>query len=355
MSAAHANLRVWQHAPGPTPEWDIEAIDFSDIVGWLEDDHCAALACYLRSVEQADVTLPKPERDDLGGVLPARDAARAFFEESFRPYKVSAAPGLLTSYFEPVLKGSRLPSPAFPIPVYGRPPELMPLPPAHPLLAQGLTAARDHGGAFEPYFTRAAIEEGALAGRGLEILYLADAIEAFVMHVQGSGLIELDDGARTQLTFDGKNGHPYASVARHLIERGLLGSEDADLDGMMACLRAHPDARSFMQENKSYIFFKELGPAEEGPKGSLGVKLYPGRSLAADPAYHRLGLPLWVSAPDLTFEGGPFRRLVVAQDTGSAIKGPQRGDIFAGTGSDAQKSAGRVRHKCEFIILKPKC
>ena len=346
----------WQHTPGVdslSVKTAVEATSFQDIEGWREDDHCAALACYLRSAGLANAGLPTPDRGSISALLADRDKARQFFEQAFLPLRVAAKPGLLTSYFEPVLKGSRKPSPAFPIPVYRRPADLQFLPSGHELLAANLTAARDLGGSFEPYFTRADIERGALAGRGLEILYLADAIEAFIMHVQGSGLIELDGGSQARLTFDGKNGHPYTSVARCLIERGLLLAKDADLDGMVSCLRAHPDARAFLQENKSYIFFKEMDPAEAGPKGSSGVQLQAGRSLAADPLYHRLGIPIWVSAPGLSFEGRPFRRLTVAQDTGSAIKGAQRGDIYAGQGVGARSVAGRVRHACEFIVLQP--
>ena len=120
------------------------------------------------------------------------------------------------------------------------------------------------------------------------------------MHVQGSGLIELDDGTEARLTFDGKNGHPYTSVAKRLIERGALAAGDADLEGMVSWLRAHPNPAALLHENKSYIFFKEMDPAEPGPKGSLGAQLFAGRSLAADPHHHRLGMPLWVSAPELT-------------------------------------------------------
>ena len=154
----------------------------------------------------------------LGALLTDRGKARQFFEENFAPFRILAEPGLLTSYFQPVLKGSRSPSPAFPIPVYRRPADLKPLPLGHALTADGLTAARDAQGRFEPYFTRAEIDEGALAGRGLEILYLADAIEAFIMHVQGSGLIELDDGTEARLTFDGKNGAPL-HVCRQVSHR----------------------------------------------------------------------------------------------------------------------------------------
>ena len=345
----------WQHSDVAVAKPQVEAVAFADIPGWAEDDHCAALGCYLRSVDLANANLPKPAEDSLAALLADRGKARQFFEQTFVPFRILAEPGLLTSYFQPVLKGSRAASPAFPIPVYRRPADLKPLPPGHALIADALTAARDVHDRFEPYFTRAEIEAGALTGRGLEILYLADAIEAFIMHVQGSGHVELDDGTQARLTFDGKNGHPYTSVAKRLVERGHLSARDADLEGMISWLRAQPDPSALLQENKSYIFFKEMDPAEPGPKGSLGAQLYAGRSLAADPLYQTPGIPIWVSASGLTFDGRPFRRLVVAQDTGSAIKGAQRGDIFAGTGGEAGRVAGRIRHKCEFIVLQPRC
>jgi membrane-bound lytic murein transglycosylase A len=352
---AEDNLWRWQHTQAHIAKPPVEAEAFAHMPGWLEDDHCAALACYLRSVDLANAELPKPAEDALAALLTDRGKARRFFEENFVPFRILAGPGLLTSYFQPVLKGSRTPSPAFPIPIYRRPEDLATLPFGHALTANELTAARDAQGRFEPYFTRAEIEEGSLAGRGLEILYLADAIEAFIMHVQGSGLVELEDRTEAQLTFDGKNGHPYTSVAKRLIERGALAAKDADFEGMVSWLRAHPNPATLLHENKSYIFFKEMEPAEPGPKGSLGAQLFAGRSLAADPHYHSLGMPLWVSAPELTFDGQPFRRLVVAQDTGSAIKGAQRGDIFAGTGIEAGRVAGQIRHSCEFIVMQPRC
>jgi len=352
---AEDSLWRWQHSETRIAKPAVDAVAFADMAGWADDDHCAALACYLRSVDLANTKLPKPAEDIIGALQADRERARQFFEENFAPFRILTEPGLLTSYFQPVLKGSRRPSPAFQIPVYRRPADLKPLPPGHELTADGLTAARAAQGRFEPFFTRAEIDAGALAGRGLEILYLADAIEAFIMHVQGSGLVELDDGTGVRLTFDGKNGHPYTSVARCLIERGHLAAKDAHLEGMVSWLRAHPNPAALLHENKSYIFFKELDSAEVGPKGSLGAQLYRGRSLAADPLYHTLGIPIWVSAPELAFDERPFRRLVVAQDTGSAIKGAQRGDIFAGAGSEAGRVAGRIRHKCEFIVLQPRC
>ncbi len=344
----------WQHSgdrPAPPPA---ERIEYADIAGWSEDNHCDALACYLRSADLAVEPMPKPNSATLPALLADRAKARGFFEEAFAPFRLHAAPGLLTSYFEPVLQGSRRPSPRFRIPVYRRPSDLEPLPEGHPLAAMGLTAGRRTERGFEPYPERAEIEAGALEGQGLELLYLDDAIDAFIMHVQGSGRIEFGDGTAARLTFDGKNGRPYTSIAKRLIERGDLTAEQADLAGMAGWLRAQPDPAGTLNENMSYIFFRELEPLSDGPRGSMGAGLSKGRSLAADPLYHALGMPIWVAAPRLVFEGLPFRRLTVAQDTGSAIRGPMRGDIFAGSGAEAGRIAGKIRHACEFIVLKPR-
>jgi membrane-bound lytic murein transglycosylase A len=351
-----ANLRAglwrWQHSRSAVTQPDLEPIGFDGIAGWAEDDHAAALECYLQSASLTGMPVPGP--GDVQALLKDRQKARAFFEATFAAFRIMAAPGLLTSYFEPVLKGSRTQSAAFPVPLYRRPPDLSPLLPGHPLSDRGFTAGRETPGGFEPYFTRAEIEAGALAGKGLEILFVADRLEAFVMHVQGSGRIELDDGTAVRVTFDGKNGHPYTSVAKRIVELGHLTREEADLEGMLAFLRAQPDPQTFLNENKSYIFFKELEGFPAGPRGSSGAELRPGRSLAADPLYHAPGTPIWVVAPGLDYEGAPLRRLLVAQDTGSAIAGPQRGDIFAGMGGDARRFAGRARHVCEFIVLRPR-
>ncbi len=344
----------WQHGGAPAAPFPAERIGFGDIEGWRDDDASAALACYMRSVNLAARPLPKPGAASLPALLADRSEARGFFEDNFAPFRLLAEPGLLTSYFEPVLRGSRTPSARFHIPVYRRPSDLEPLPRGHALAALGLTAGRKTGGGFAAYPERAEIEAGAIRGQGLELLYLDDAIDAFIMHVQGSARIAFEDGAAARLTFDGKNGHPYRSIARLLIERGALAAEDADLGGMIAWLRAEPDRRAVLAENKSYIFFRELPAAAAGPRGSLGAELYPGRSLAADPLYHTPGMPIWVSSPRLIFEGRPFRRLGIAQDTGSAIRGPQRGDIFAGSGEEAGRVAGRIRHSCECIVLGPK-
>ncbi len=349
---AQGALWRWQHSRAGVPALRVEPAGYQSIEGWAADDHRAALECYLQSASLIGQFIPSPGETQL--LLKDRQKARAFFEETFEPFRVLADPGLLTSYFEPVLKGARKQSAAFPVPVYRRPQDLSPLPQGHPLTGQGLTAARFAGGAFEPYFTRAEIEAGALTGQALEILYLADPVEAFVMHVQGSGRVELDDGTAVRLSFDGKNGHPYTSISKLLIERGELLREDAHLDGLLAWLRARLDFQTYLHENKSYIFFKELEQSADAPSGSPGAKLTAGRSLAADPLYHAPGTPIWISAPELIYDAMPFQRLLVVQDTGSAITGPQRGDVFAGMGAEAGAIAGRIRHSCEFILLRPR-
>jgi membrane-bound lytic murein transglycosylase A len=339
----------WQRAGAEALELSVEKVEFQAIQGWSADDHGAALDCYLQSAALNGFPFP------AGGTLVrGPEYARAFFEDHFAAFRVLAAPGLLTAYFEPVLQGSLTPSPGFSVPVYRRPDELKPLPPGHSLMELGLTAGRDSVAGFEPYYTRAEIEAGALAGRGLELLYLADPVEAFVMHVQGSGLVELTSGARVRLSFDGKNGHPYTSISKFLVKREDLKIEDAHLDGLLAWLRAQSEPQAVLNQNKSYAFFKALEHSAAAPRGSSGVELRTGRSLAADPLYHAAGTPIWVEAPELVFEGRPFRRLLVAQDTGSAIVGPQRGDVFAGTGLEAGRAAGRIRHGCRFIVLTPR-
>lgn len=352
MGSGASELWRWQHAHGHAPEFSLEPIGFGAIPGWEEDDHGAALRCFLASAPQISAELAA-----LAAAASANGegAPRAFFEENFSACRVLAEPGLLTAYYEPVLEGSRHCSPAYSVPVYRRPPDLSPLPQGHALAAAGLTAGRVGPRGLEPYFTRGEIENGALSGRGLELLFLADPVAAYFMHVQGSGAVKLAEGGAARLTFDGKNGHPYTSVGKLLVARGELSVADATLDGLVNWLNRRPDeARTLLQENRSYIFFRELPIDAAGPLGSLGAPLTPGRSLAADPRCHRLGLPVWVSAPELEFEGRALRRLLVAQDTGSAITGPQRGDLFAGSGAEAGSIAGRVRHACEFVVLKPK-
>lgn len=343
-------LWQWQHPARDVLPFSLAPVELDEIPGWREDDHAAALDSFLKSASAAPLALPLIE-----AAAHARGNARSFFENSFSAYRVEAEPGLLTSYFEPLLTASRKQSASFAVPVYRRPRDLQPLPERHPLRASGLTGGRYVEGDFCPYYTRAEIEAGAISGRGLELVFVDDPIAAYVMHVQGSGAASLAEGGTIRLSFDGKNGHPYTSAGKLMIERGYLSPEEASLDGMIGWLRAHPrEAQALLCENKSYIFFKELETGTKAPQGSMGAPLSAGRSLAVDPRYHPMGLPIWVEAPQLEYEGQAFRRLMIAQDTGSAIIGPQRGDLFAGSGAAAGNVAGRIRQPCQFIVFRPR-
>ncbi len=202
-----------------------------------------------------------------------------------------------------------------------------------------------------PWLALAEIEDGALAGRGLEIAWLEDPVEAFFLQVQGSGRVRLPDGRVLRLGYAGKNGHPYASVGRMLIELGALGVGEATADAVRGWLRRHPEeGRAVMRANASFVFFRELDlPPELGPLGVLGRPVTPLRSLAVDPAHVPLGAPVWIE----TDGAERLRRLMVAQDLGGAIKGAQRADIYVGTGAEAGQRAGRIRDGGRMVVLLP--
>jgi membrane-bound lytic murein transglycosylase A len=350
-----------------------EPLAFDQLDGWASDDHAAALATFLRS---CGPVIAKAERDGRAAdplvavakaALAAGDvheagAARIFFERAFAPHRVrhDGPAGLLTGYYEPVLDGSRTPGGPYKVPIYRRPPELVNLveeaqrgavPPGT------LTHARKTATGTEPYFTRAEIEGGALEGRGLEFLWLTCPVETFMMHIQGSGRIRLPDGTLIRITYDGKNGHPYTSVGRHMIDSGQFPADEMSLQAMKDWLKADAErGRKTMQVNTSFIFFRELFGAEaESAMGVMEIPLTPGRSLAVDTAYHEIGTPVWVEAPTLTHvTGGGYRRLMIAQDVGSAIKGPERGDLYFGSGDEAGRLAGVTKHNGSYIVLLPR-
>ena len=350
-----------------------EPIAFADIAGWADDDHAGALRALVRGAPSLDVTsgagAPGISHDlrrvglaahDLGPE-PGSAAARHVFETHFTPHRVvhQGEPGLVTGYFEPEVDGSLTPSDAFPAPLYRRPADLINLVEESARGAAGdrLTHARTTPAGPVPFATRAEIDAGCLAPQGLELAYLADAVEAFMMQVQGSGLIRLADGTSLRVGYDGKNGHPYTSIGGSLIADGSMAAADMSLAGLVAWLRADPArARSIMQRNASFVFFRALAGADgEGPLGVHGIPLTPGRSLAVDTRFHAIGTPVFVTSPALPDpeRGGPFRRLMIAQDVGSAIRGPERGDIFFGTGAGAGALAGVTKHACRFVVLLP--
>lgn len=298
--------------------------------------------------------------DGSGKVREAGDA-REFFEMHFIPHRVVHAEpqGLLTGYYEPVIAGSRTRTGRFTVPVLRRPADLVNLvaDSERGAKADALTHARRTATGTEPYATRAEIEEGALAGQGLELVWLEDPVDAFFLHVQGSGLIAFADGTTARITYDGKNGHPYTSVGRYLIDAGLFPADQMSLDALKDFLKAD-SARGIaaMRQNKSYIFFRELtGEAAASALGAMEIPLSDHRSLAVDTRYHDLGTPIYVVSPSLTHAGRPdgFYRLMVAQDVGSAIRGPERGDIYFGTGDEAGANAGCTKHPGNFFVLLP--
>jgi len=211
---------------------------------------------------------------------------------------------------------------------------------------------RLENGQLKPYYSRAAIDDGALAGRNLELVWVTDPIDAFFLQIQGSGRIRLSDGSLMRVGYAGQNGHSYFAIGRDLIRRGVMTSETISLQAIDAWLRDHPDeAPALMNRNPSYVFFRRL----DGPiVGAQGVPLTPGRSLAVDRAYYPLGLPLWLDAEHPIDPNTRIRRLMIAQDTGGAIKGPVRGDYFWGHGRDAREKAGRMKSRGQMFVLVPR-
>jgi membrane-bound lytic murein transglycosylase A len=352
----------------------LSRISFSDIAGWRDDDHAAALSAFASAAPLIAQKAPKTRKlgiagdgivaiaqSLLAGIPPAdSESSRTFFEKNFVPFRIEAD-GFVTGYFEPELQASRGRDSRFTVPLYRRPPDLVEVDDTNRPAGweSDIRFGRKVRGGMEMYSDRAAIEEGALGGQGLELVFIEDPVDAFFIHVQGSARLRLQDGSVMRVAFDGKSGHRYTSIGRLAVERGLLLLEAADKDGLEAWLKGHRrEARALMHENRSFIFFRETGQSEdEGPLGAAAVPLTPFRSLAVDRTLHTFHTPVWVDAAALSDpenEGSAFRRLMIAQDTGSAIVGPARGDIFFGSGAAAGSLAGRVRHRAGMVALVPR-
>lgn len=351
-------------------------IGYDELPGWAADDHLSAFRTFLASCDRL-ITMAR-ERAAAGKSVPpvalveacniakrqpaniSKAAARTFFEANFVPNKPvhNGRPGLLTGYYEPVLMGSRTPDATYQTPIYKRPPELVTLiEETRGSRASALTHGRKTEKGFEPYFTRAQIEQGALKGKNLELVYFAEPVDVFFMQIQGSGRVKLTDGSTIRVNYDGKNGHPYASIGRYLIEKGLFAADKVSLTALRSWLQSDRErGKTVMWQNPSFVFFKEVKEdGDKGPLGALGVPLTAGRSLAIDPSYHALGTPVFVMADNMQHvtKSGVFSRLMVAQDVGSAIKGPERGDIYFGSGDAAGKVAGSTRQQGSFVVLLP--
>jgi membrane-bound lytic murein transglycosylase A len=354
----------------------LEPLSFKDLAGWVEDDHADAFRAFLRTCRALEAQNPdlRPAQVPQGDLLAvcrealkventSRAQARQFFEANFQPFAVLplSGSGFLTGYYEPEFEGSREADSTFTVPLLARPDDLVTIPQGETLpgIDPGLQAARRTAQGYEPYPDRAAIEEGALGSLAKPIVHLREPGEAFILHVQGSARIRLRDGSVMRVAYAGRNGRPYTSIGRLLVQRGDMDLDTMTLEKLMGWLRDHPEpAKALMRQNQSYIFFREadeLAP-EDGPIGGAGTPLVPGRSLAVDRSLWSYGLPFWLEGqmPLALDRDEPLRRLMIAQDTGSAIVGPARGDFFVGSGLKAGTQAGLLRHNTRFVVLQPK-
>lgn len=360
----------------------LTAVSFDDLDEWQADRQGQVLAVFLRSCPPL---LRRDPARDVGSGSAARPAAlwqevcrqaaalgpqpddgraRAFFEQHFQPFRVESAQtgetGVFTGYYEPQLQGSRTAQGAYTTPLYRRPPDLVTadLGQFHDDLDGRRVTGRIEDGTLVPYPDRAAIDEGALAGRGLEIVYVDDAIAAFFLHIQGSGQVVLDTGEVIRVGYAGQNGRTYRAIGRDLIAMGEVPAEGMSMQAIRAWLEANPDrAAELMARNPSYIFFTErpeLAQAD-GPLGAQSISLTPERSIAVDPRFIPLGAPVWLdTSPPGPDYPEPLHRLMVAQDTGGAIRGAVRGDVFWGAGARAEAIAGHMRAEGGYVVLLPR-
>jgi membrane-bound lytic murein transglycosylase A len=356
-----------------------EPVTFDALPGWRDDSHLAAYQTFLKTAFAIETATP-PLRPALAPHLelrrlchhtvqmkrPASDEdARLYFEHEFSPHRIvtESGHGFLTGYFEPELLGSLTQTPDFPTPVLARPHDLVTFSlndvPAS-FAEQNMTAARLlPDGTLCPYFDRAMIEDGALADRDLVLLYVRDRVDLFFAQVQGSARIRLPDGSVQRLTYAGRNGHRYTTIARVIVAEGHMALSEVTLESLMAWLRAHTDdGERIMRMNASYIFFSlsDQLSSQDGPIGAAGTSLDAGRSIAIDRGLWCYGLPFFVAASLPDGRGGQenFRRMMVAQDTGSAILGPARVDLFMGSGAAAGHRAGLIRHAGDVFVLLPR-
>jgi len=351
----------------------LELLSFSAIEGWADDDHAAALETFRRScVEILGGGHAFTRKVVFGGKREQWTAvceraattpdARRFFENNFQPLRVHdpvRPGGLFTGYYEPEAEGSRTPSKTYPVPLYGKPDDLVAFD-AATAKRLGVGYGRMVGGKPHLYFTRKEIEQGAFAGRGLEIAWLRHWADAFFMQVQGSGRVLLPDGSVIRFAYAGKSGQPYTGIGGVLVERGVFNRDEMSMQATRAWMaKDEKAARELMWENKSFVFFREMEMDDPklGPPGAQKVSLTPLRSLAVDRSLWIFGTPVWL---DTKTPSGPerqmeiFRHLMIAQDTGTAIKGHARGDVFWGAGEGAALTAGHMKSQGLMIVLLPK-
>lgn len=318
-------------ASGAHSETAFSVLDFVQLDGWAKDDHASALKVFLGTCRD----LKDPDWTALCKAAQSQppEGAQAFFELFFRPVLIEDGnPALFTGYFEPELTGSRYPTDRFRYPVYKMPPEAR---------RTDLWLPRQD-----------ILTSGVMEARGLEIAWVDDPVELFFLQIQGSGRIRLPDGSMIRVGYGGANGHPYKSIGKELVRRGVYNAHQVSAQVIKSWVRRNPlDGKELLFHNPSYVFFREVRKvaASKGPLGAMNRSVTPMRTIAADPAYTPLGAPVWVEKDGRM----PLRRLMVAQDTGSAIKGAQRADIFVGTGDQAGETAGTMKDPGRMVVLLP--
>jgi membrane-bound lytic murein transglycosylase A len=354
----------------------LSPVDYSELPGWADEAAEDAYVAFRRTALYAE-TAPKPYRTGSLGVKAeafadsfraARGAVdppgpRAFFQRHFRPCRVSPSPanaGFVTGFYEPELSASRVQTERFRFPLYGRPDDLVDLDTTNrpacmdPAFAFG--RATNEG--IVEYLDRQAIENGALAGHAPVIAWLEDRVDLFFAHVQGAARLRMGDGTIARVTYAAKSGHPFTGPGGVLADLGEIPREKVTMQSIRAWFCANPHRiDEILWRNRSFIFFREVtvADADGGPIAAAKVQLTAGRSIAVDRLLHTFGTPFYIDAPSLTaFGAKPFRRLMIAQDTGSAIVGAARGDLFAGSGAAAGEIAGVIRHPADFYALVPR-
>lgn len=351
-------------APAPQPlARPLQPAGWADLPGWSGDAIDEAWPAFLascRAVGRQAVWASVCEAARGMGERPGASAVRSFFESRFTPWRVSnpdgTKEGLITGYYEPLINGSRHKGGAYNWPVLGVPDDLLSIDLGEvlPDLKGQRLRGRLVGKKVVPYYSRAEVARMADKFAAKAILYADDAVDLFFLQVQGSGRVKLPDGNIVRIAYADTNGHPYQSIGRWLADKGELRIDQASMDGIKNWARANPGRlQEMLNANPSYVFFREVANHGGGPVGALGQPLTDGRSLAVDPRSIPLGAPVFLSTtqPNST---QPLRRLMLAQDTGTAIKGGVRGDFYWGFGAEAGAQAGRMRQKGEMWVLYPR-
>ncbi|WXC80090.1 MltA domain-containing protein [Bradyrhizobium septentrionale] len=386
-SSRHPPPRHEHSHPIPYPNLELplqvsgsqyEPLAWANVSGWSDDDHLAAYKAFRTSCKPIAAQQGAPaDSKALGSSLrdPCRIAkglelgdgvkAKEFFEQNFVPLRISRLgedAGFVTGYYEPVLEGSRTQTDVYNVPVYRRPSNLF---------VRGKTQSSvglPNGGAvyrkigrrkLVPYYDRAQIEDGAIAGRGLELAWLKSQTDLLFAQIQGSARIKFEDGTTLRINYDAHNGYPYTAVGRALIDRGIIPKDQMSMQKIREWMEQNPDgANELRRSNRSYVFFRHVPLSDKDEAvGAQGVPLTPGRSIAVDKALHVYGTPFFIAGElpiDSEQSKTPFHRLMIAQDTGSAIVGPARADLYFGAGADAGKVSGRLRHNMQFVMLVPR-